>query len=268
MSTLPFAKVEEDAYSPAVHVVELQNANQKLDAFAHIASHDLRSPLRAMMSLVDWIRDDLETTLGTIPETIAADLDEVSAQGRRMGKLLKDLMDYSQIGHERESYESFDPKPLVAESVLLCAVPPDFTVTLAAEYPAIICSPVEFSLVIRNFLSNAIKHHDRTDGHIDISATQKNGFAHFRIRDDGPGIPPQYASQIFEMFRTLDSNRGNGIGLGLVKRIADQIGGIAIYKPNTDGRGSDFSASFPLAETQRHHGVDPKQRQTFPDISK
>ena len=230
----------------AAGVAGLRIENQRLEDFVHIASHDLRSPLRAMMSLVEWIRDDLESAFGTLPEAIQADLLEVAAQGRRMDKLLKDLLEFSQIPDACDTDKEFDPAAVIKECIDITTIPEAFAVRVAPELPSVQCSPVEFALVMRNLISNSVKYHDRTGGRVEIDGWTEGRFGYFRVRDDGPGIEPEYAEQVFEMFKTLDSNRGSGIGLGLVKKITTQHGGMAAVLPNPNGRGCDFIFSLPL----------------------
>lgn len=231
----------------ADHIKKLRIANQRLEDFAHIASHDLRSPLRAMMSLAEWVRDDIESTFGELPDQVDADLAEIVKQGRRMGKLLQDLLEFSQVGNSGSKERPFDPKAVVLDCLDVCALSDDFSVTVADALPAVRCNQVEFALAIRNLVTNGVKHHDRTKGQIVVDGWEENGFGFFRVRDDGPGVDPKNAETIFELFKTFDSSRGSGIGLGLVRKIANEYGGIAKVVSNPLGRGSDFIFSLPLA---------------------
>lgn len=230
----------------STYVAELERANEKLEEFVHVACHDLRSPLRAMMSLVGWVRDDLQSAYGELPDNIASDLSEITAQGARMAKLLSDLLDFSRTGNPDELTKKFDPRGIIDDCIDISDVPKGFSVAIADEMPWVECSPVEFSIVIRNLISNSVKHHDRATGRIEIDAWSEGAVCFFRVRDDGPGIQSQHSAQIFEMFKTSDSNRGHGIGLGLVKKIVTQRGGSVRVEPNPAGRGSDFIFSFPL----------------------
>lgn len=240
--------VNIDEYdNPLDHLEKLKAANRRLESFAQIASHDLRSPLRAMMSIAEWVREDIETTFGKVPEQINSDLMELQEQGRRMGKLLQDLLHYSQVGFAGNAPHAFEARSVIQDCVDICAVPEGMHVRVGQEMPNVACSPVEFGLVVRNLISNAVKYHDRSDGEIAIDGWSEGGQAWFRVRDDGPGIAPELAEDVFGMFRTLDSRRGNGIGLGLVRRITDEYGGSSKVLPNPGGRGSDFIVSLPLA---------------------
>ena len=235
----------------ASHILDLKRANEKLEEFTHIASHDLRSPLRAILSLVEWVQDDLARTYGELPENIAADLGEISAQGRRMSKLLTDLLEFSRVGSAAMTIEAFDAFELINECVQITSVPASFVVQIAESMPQIECSPAEFAIVMRNLVANCVKHHDRPAGSIKIDGWEDMDLGYFRVRDDGPGIESKDADRIFTMFQSLNSSGGNGIGLGMVKKIVDQYGGSVRAEANPEGRGSAFIVAFPL-NTEGH----------------
>lgn len=228
-------------------LAELRASNERLESFAYVASHDLRSPLRAILSLVEWIRDDLEDTYGNVPDSVNDDLSELQGQGRRMDKLLTDLLEYARIGTEPSVCDAVQANVLVQDCIKITSAPEEFEITMDEVMPCVKCNPVEFAIIVRNLLSNAIKHHDRGMGSIHVGAWRDGDMAHFRVRDDGPGVPPEYAEEVFQMFRTLDSTRGSGIGLGMVLKIVNSYGGTVAVTANPDGRGSDFTFTLPLA---------------------
>ena len=135
LSALPKVSSDDCDDSLAARIVALQRTNKKLDDFIHIASHDLRSPLRAMLSLFEWLREDLEKAFGALPEAIVSDLDEVTSQGKRMSSLLNDLMEFSRVGHFEEQLSLCNAKTVIEDSLLICAIPPKFTVKLSSEFP-------------------------------------------------------------------------------------------------------------------------------------
>lgn len=220
---------------------------EQIERFLYLASHDLKAPLRAMVALAEWLREDMTAEFGQLPGKMDEDLIELVNQGHRMERLLKDLLDYSLVGTAGAQVVHFDPAPLIDEAIQLAAIPAAFTVDVAPVHPHVACIPVEFSIAIRNLLSNSIKHHDKASGHIRIGSRAENGFAVFTVRDDGPGVDPDKSEEIFQMFRTFRPSAGNGIGLGIIRKIVEQQGGTASVDANTDGRGCTFRISFPLA---------------------
>jgi signal transduction histidine kinase len=107
---------------------------------------------------------------------------------------------------------------------------------------------VPLELVLRNLISNAIKHHDKPAGLIEISAKLNDGFVEFVVKDNGPGIAPEHQQRVFGMFQTLkprDEIEGSGIGLALIKKAVETVGGKVGVE--SDGKnGSLFRFTWPL----------------------
>jgi len=229
---------------------ELRRANTDLEQFAYVASHDLRAPLRALMTLPDWIRETLEARYGTVDGALETDLKELQIQSRRMDQLLTDLLMYARIGSGGELERDVPAKTLIQQAVSVCGIPDGFRVRLATDLPNIRCVPTEFSLVMRNMILNAIKHHDRPSGEIRITARRSGTSVVFRVEDDGPGIAARFADKIFEMFSTLrprDEVEGSGMGLAMVKKVIDRAGGTVCLVSESDARGAAFEISLPGA---------------------
>ena len=121
-----------------------------------------------------------------------------------MDGLLTDLLTYARIGTHVEAEEARDVAPLVRDTVQLCAIPEGFQVCVADDLPRITANPTEFSLVIRNLVTNAVKHHDREAGRIEIGAERDGDRVRFHLSDDGPGVLLT-GDQIPELFSYLSS---------------------------------------------------------------
>jgi PAS domain S-box-containing protein len=224
--------------------VELERSNKELDKFAYIASHDLRAPLRAIDNLSSWIAEDAGHVL---PEPSKEHLAKLRGRVRRMEKLLEDLLAYSRIGRFSYNCERLVIKQVLQESLALLNLPPTFHVTLVEPLPVIWAQRVPLELVLRNLIGNAIKHHHRSDGHVQIAAHEKERWVEFVISDDGPGIDPRFHDKIFEIFQTLqprDTVEGSGVGLALVKKAIDIVGG-TIAVESTTGVGATFRFTWP-----------------------
>ena len=251
MPTSHYSLSHSDSGSPDGKPAPRAMAEEQIERFLYLASHDLKAPLRAMISLAEWLREDLVMEFGQLPSKMDEDLVELVNQGHRMDRLLKDLLEYSLVGKAGAVVEPFEPAQLIGEAIKLAAVPAAFTVEVLPGQPHVACNPVEFSIAIRNLLSNSIKHHDKATGCIQIGGQAKDGFGVFTVRDDGPGVEPDKSEEIFQMFHTLRPSAGNGIGLGIIRKIVDRHGGTASVHANADGPGCTFSISFPLARDVR-----------------
>lgn len=101
--------------------------------------------------------------------------------------------------------------------------------------------------VLRNLISNAIKHHDKAAGAVQVRIENKDRYCVFTVADDGPGIPKAAHERIFRMFQTQSSTPGgqSSVGLALAKRMAESHGGWIKVESNTDQRGTEFQVWWP-----------------------
>ena len=119
--------------------------------------------------------------------------------------------------------------------------------TTDESLPAFETDKPPLDLVFRNLVGNAIKHHNRQDGEVVVSALDQGDYYEFSVADDGPGIPEQFQDKIFNMFHKLKPKselEGTGMGLALVKRIVENQGG-RVTLVSSEGRGANFSFTWP-----------------------
>jgi signal transduction histidine kinase len=211
-----------------------------------VASHDLKAPLRAVNHLAAWIAEDAAEAL---PESSKIHLAKLQSRIQRMDKLLNDLLIYSRAGRRYYTKTSkVDTGALVAEIVDLLAPPPGFTITIQENMPTLRVYPVLLELVFRNLIDNAIKHHHRPDGRIDISARERGDLVEFAVTDDGPGIDPTFHERIFQIFQTLqprDDIESSGVGLAIVKKAVESQHGV-VSLISAIGQGSTFRFTWPV----------------------
>jgi signal transduction histidine kinase len=218
----------------------------ELDQLVHIASHDLREPLRGIDRLAVWIGEDLGEAM---PPAVAEHLSLLRGRGRRLGRLLDDLLAYCRVGRAGGRVERVDLAALAARAVALLEVPEGMIVEIEPRLPTLRAEPAALETVLRNLLANAIRHHDRRRGCVRVGARIRPDALELRVTDDGPGIPPAYHERIFAPFRTLKPKRdghGTGMGLAIVRRLVEGHGGIVIVESAPPARGATFRAIFPL----------------------
>lgn len=224
---------------------ELERSNKELATFAHVASHDLKSPLRGVVQLATWIEEDLrEGSLETIPEHMRL----LHRRIQRMENLLDDLLAFSRAGRVEGGLSRVAAGDLARDLFELQSPPPGLLLELPGGLPSFTTLVTPFEQVLRNLFSNAIKHHDRPAGRIRLDCTAEDDFGYaFTVTDDGPGIPPQYHERVFGMFQTLrprDKVEGSGMGLALVKKIVETYGGKVVIE--SDGiRGCRVTFTWP-----------------------
>lgn len=227
----------------------LARSNQDLDDFAYAASHDLRAPLRAIDSLALWIEEDLGPNL---TEEGRRHLQRMRQRVDRMDRLLDDLLQYSRVGRKSGDVESVDSQRLTQEIIEMLSPPAPFQVLIETPLPALVTYRAALRQVILNLVSNAIKHHDRPDGRIMISARDMGDLVEFEVADDGPGIPAEHHERVFKMFQTLkprDHKEASGIGLALVKKAVEVRGGRVTLRSSVGG-GAAFAFTWPKVEPE------------------
>jgi len=224
--------------------IELTKTNRDLDEFAYIASHDLKAPLRGIDQLASWVVEDLETgDMKDIPENLSLMRQRV----QRLEALLNDLLAYSRANKQTNTSTTVNSREIVEDAFALLFAPPDFTLSIQGEMPTFTTMSPPFEQVIRNLLANAIKHHDRSDGKIQVNCCERRSYYEFSVTDDGPGISPDHHQQIFKMFKTLktrDDVEGSGMGLALIKKIVEYYKG-KVHLESSLEKGSTFSFTWP-----------------------
>ncbi len=233
---------------------ELARSNADLEQFAYVASHDLRSPLRAVATLTNWIEEGMPDTL---PPEVRGHLVSLRARVGRMERLTEDLLKYSRAGRERIEADRVDAAAMVRDLVGLLAPPRGIAVVVEGRLPVFSTARAPFEQVFRNLLENAIKHHDRAEGRVVVSACERGEMFEFSVRDDGPGIPPEFRERVFGMFEKAPSphgaREGSGIGLALVREIVEREGG-KIRIESEQSRGVTFRFTWPSRARSEEEG--------------
>ncbi len=234
-------KAEEELLN---YAAKLERANKELDDFAYVASHDLKSPLRAIDNLAGWIAEDSADALSR--ESLD-DLVLLQQRVKRMERLLDDLLQYSRTGRVDVKPEKVELRKLIGDVIEMTHPPEEFAIEIPTEMPTLVTPKVPLAQVLRNLIGNAIKHCERRDGHIRIEASSNDTFITLRIDDNGPGIAADYQQQVFQMFQTLkprDQVEGSGMGLAIVKRAVEAYGGNIRIVSSTLG-GACFEFDWP-----------------------
>lgn len=225
---------------------EAERANVELDRFAYAASHDLRAPLRGLAALAEFIGEDLEDVAG-VSDEVRENLGLMRRRVQRMDALLLSLLEYSRVGRRGLEPEDVDVHALVEGVIDLLSVPDGFEVVIEDRLPTLDTARALLERVFMHLIGNAIKHHDRPRGRVTIAFEETPIFAVFTVTDDGPGIPADLKEKAFKIFGTLkrrDEIEGSGMGLALIKKIMESVGGELALE--SEGRGCTFVVRWPL----------------------
>jgi PAS domain S-box-containing protein len=226
----------------------LRASNAELERFAHVASHDLRAPLRTIVSFAELLRLRYADRLD--PDATEF-LGFILSGGERMERLIEALLRDARIG----------TGPLALEPVDLAAALSAVEASLADQIaeadaevthgplPVVLADRSLLELVLANLVGNAVKFRSAEPPRIRVEAVPQGDRWRVSVADNGVGVPPEMRDAVFEPFRRLHASagyEGHGIGLATVKRIVGRHGGTVRVDPGPDG-GSVFSFTLPAA---------------------
>jgi PAS domain S-box-containing protein len=221
---------------------ELKHINRELDQFVYTASHDLRSPLRAISSLAQFALEDDASLQQETQDRMRL----IIGRSERMQKMLDQILEYARAGKDGVAGKPVHANEVI-DDVTAMLDTKDFTIIKDPSLAAVLVQPMPIAQVFQNLIANAIKHHDAKHGTVTVSVEPKPDGLRFWVKDDGPGIPQQYAESVFEMFTTLkrrDVVEASGIGLALVRKLVKLQGGNCGVEP-ASGRGARIWFDWP-----------------------
>ncbi len=227
---------------------EVEYINQELRDFIYIASHDLKSPLRAIGTLANWIATDYSDKLDKDGKE---QLDLLVKRVNKMHDLIDGILKYSKIEHVREENVKVNINELLKEVIDMIDLPENTKITVENELPSLLCEKTRIMEVFQNLISNAVGYMDKPEGLIKIACIEDYGYWKFSVSDNGPGIEEKYFEKIFKIFQTLsppDKQGNTGVGLTIVKKIIKTHGG-DVWVESEVGQGSTFF--FTLPENQK-----------------
>jgi len=225
-------------------VRELSQANEELKEFAHVTAHDLKTPLRAIGTLADWLSKDYADKFDEQGKEKIRMLVKRSVQ---MSALIDDILRYSRVGHNVKKRQRVDLNMVLSEVITGIDPPENFEISVENELPVLMCERTQILQVFQNLLSNAVKYIDKPKGQIKIGCLEQDAFWKFSVTDNGPGIEKRHYERIFKLFQTLSPSDGienTGIGLSIVKKIVEINGG-SVSVESEVGKGSTFVFTLP-----------------------
>jgi PAS domain S-box-containing protein len=231
----------------------LRTAIGELESFTYTVAHDLRAPLRGIHQFCDLL---LEEKSQLLDDEAKQWLRNVTDGARRMDGLIEGLLAYSRIGREEISITTIDPALLVEE--ILATMKREIeerkaTIEVAPDFPRVRGNRLLLTQALTNLISNAIKF--VPPGRLPvvrISFASLDRSVRITIEDNGIGIDPRHRDRLFRIFERLhprDEFPGTGIGLAIVKKAVEQMGGTVDFGP-ADGLGCRFFVDLPAAEQE------------------
>ncbi len=201
----------------------LEKQNQELNDYAHLVSHDLKSPLQSIDALTAWIQDDYSEVLD---ENGKQSMQLIRDNVEKMDALVKGILEYSTIGKVTKEFYNVNLNSVLEQVIHDINIPKNIELTIENTLPTIKGDLYRLKLLFAHLIENSIKFNNKEKGSIKIGFEEKQDFWQFYIKDNGVGIEKQYFDKIFKAFQKLENDTSStGIGLSIVKKIIDVYSG-------------------------------------------
>ena len=227
---------------------ELARSNRDLEQFAYVASHDLQEPLRMVATYTQLLAERYQ---GRLDESADKYIRYAVEGALRMQSLVKDLLAFSRVGRNPEAAGDCDCNLVVRSAIanLQASIQEAGAHIHYHALPAVEGNKSELLQLFQNLIGNAIKFRGANAPEIRISAVNKKKEWCFAVEDNGIGIAPEHADDVFVIFKRLHTREeypGSGIGLAICKKIVEHNHG-RIWVESQPGQGSTFRFTWPAA---------------------
>jgi two-component system, sporulation sensor kinase E len=225
---------------------DLTVRNEELSHYAHIVSHDLKTPLRTISTCLNWL---LEDNTDTLDKESKGYIDTVEEAINDMDKLISSTLQYTEIRTSRKVAAEQLQLQTVVDSIISFLnknKKSDFNFNVVKPLPVINLTEVKARQVFQNLIENAYKYRDETkNSFVNIDWKEDNGFYQFSIQDNGIGIGQEHFDLVFEAFKKLNNRTdSSGIGLFIIKKIITSGGG-KIWVESEKAVGTTFFFTIP-----------------------
>lgn len=237
-------KEEQNLKSLEAYTLSLKKKNKELDQFAYITSHDLKSPLRGINNLAEWIQEDMGEQMS---EDSFKYFNMLRGRVHRMEALINSILQYSRAGKTQEQQEKISSKQVVYEVLEKLDIG-KVSVLIDNALPEVTANRKDLQEVFNVFISNAINHNNSKDPILNIGYKRNGDKIIFCIADNGPGIASEFHEKIFTIFQTLerrDEVENIGAGLAIGKKIIEDYGG-KVWVESELGKGANFYFEWPI----------------------
>ncbi len=237
---------------------EVMQSNKDLQQFAHVASHDLRQPLRVMCSFAQLLRRRYSEQFD---DTASQYLAYIEDAGSRLQRMILGLMNLLSLDTSTAGLREVALDGVVEQSVkhIASKLQEKNGQVISESLPRVVGDPDQLLQLFQNLISNGLKFNESDSPSVRISAKVIGGEWAVTFEDNGIGIDPDHCERIFELFIRLNSRsayEGSGIGLAICRRIVERHGG-RIWTDSVPGRGASVRFTLPIAGLNHAvHGVD------------
>ena len=236
-------RTESEKHKDAI-IQHLKKSNSELENFAYMISHDLKTPVRGLATLADWITTDYTDRFG---EEGTEKLELLGKRANQIVDRVDGILRYCRLDKGKGSSMEVDLTKEVSRVIDMLDVPDHIEIAIEGQLPVLHALPTQIDQIFQNLLSNAIQFMDKPHGRISIRCTEEDSLWKFELSDNGPGIEEGHFDKIFKMFETLtagEESESTGIGLALVKKSVEVHGG-TVRVESILGEGTTFIFTLP-----------------------
>lgn len=220
---------------------QFEQINKQLQRFTYTVSHDLKSPLAGIVTMLSLLEDD--EVINAHPD-LKNMVEMLSQASNHLSHMISSILEYSRHTLLGQNREEVNVNELVQQIAYLLFPPANVHIEILDELPTIITSKIKLQQIFQNLLSNAIKYNDKPVGLIQVGCIERDDFYEYYVKDNGPGIKAGDRKRIFELFQTGDeqsksTDSSMGIGLNILKLSVEEQGG-RVWLDSEEGNGTTF----------------------------
>jgi PAS domain S-box-containing protein len=218
-------------------VKNLAKTNKELEDYAQIVSHDLKSPLRSIHSLISWIKEDSDKAFG---EQTLQYFSMIESKVEKMDHLIQGILTYSKIDKEELVKENVNTHHVIQSIIDIIHIPKHISINIKNQLPTLRADRYRIQQLFQNIIGNAVNYIENEQGLVEISSEEFKDYYVFAIKDNGVGIAKEHHKKIFNTFQSYTkSEHSTGLGLSIVKKVVDAYKG-EIWVESELGQGSTF----------------------------
>jgi PAS domain S-box-containing protein len=216
---------------------DLKKSNAELNDFAHVVSHDLKSPLRSMNALISWMQEDYVAFLNQEEES---HFEMLIKKVDKMDHLINGILKYASVDKVQKQVSNINLNTIVTDLLETIFIPPHIKIDIKKELPIVKGDKFRLQQLFQNLLSNAIKYTNKDQGLVMIDCVSDGVYWRFSVQDNGIGIDEKYFKKIFKIFQVLEEGENStGVGLSIVKKIIEFYKG-KIWLESSKNSGTTF----------------------------
>ncbi|MEX6687060.1 response regulator [Danxiaibacter flavus] len=205
---------------------ELEKVNKQLERFVHVVSHDLKSPLAGVSTIISMLEyNRYEMT----DQELESNIIMLGSAVNYLSGMIDALLKYSKVSHSQQAKEILDVRVMLGQILNTLLPPKNISIVLPEKMPVLFTRKIKLQQVFQNILSNAIKYNDKEAGLLEVGYEDKGDHYVFYVKDNGPGIASDDQQKVFNLFETGNTltkrESSTGIGLNVFKMLVEEQGG-------------------------------------------